>query len=64
MQSSVICKCTQMSLVCFYKLSVFRNLRSVALQQPGFALMSLACATTKESIGLHRVDPAPHWLQH
>lgn len=50
--------CNTLYIVCFYKLSVFRNLGSVAMAvwQLGSALMSLAPVTTEESLGLYRVS--------
>lgn len=50
--------CNTLHILCFYKLSVFRNLGSVAMAiwQLGSALMSLAPVTTKERLGLYRVS--------
>ena len=50
--------CNTLHIVCFYKLSVFRNLGSMAMAiwQLGSAPMSLAPVTTKERLGLYRVS--------
>lgn len=50
--------CNTLYIVCFYKLSAFRNLGSVtmAVWQLGSALMFLAPVTTEEGRGLYRVS--------